>query len=127
MLLASKRHTVAGALWMVLAGLLFVIVAVIVRHLGSNMPAVEAAFIRYVIGLLLLMPVLLRMNWRRVFKDNLGLYAWRGLAHGLAVMLWFFAMARIPIAEVTAIGYTTPIFTTLGAILIFHERIGSGA
>ena len=123
MLLAARRHTVAGALWMVLAGLLFVIVAVIVRHLGSDMPAVEAAFIRYVIGLLLLMPVLLRMNWRRVFEGNLGLYAWRGLAHGIAVMLWFFAMARIPIAEVTAIGYTTPIFTTLGAILIFRERI----
>jgi drug/metabolite transporter (DMT)-like permease len=38
-------------------------------------------------------------------------------------MLWFFAMARIPIAEVTAIGYTTPIFTVVGAVLIFGERI----
>ena len=38
-------------------------------------------------------------------------------------MLWFFAMARIPLAEVTAIGFSTPVFTALGAILIFHERI----
>ncbi len=119
----SKRHYIAGALWMVLAGLLFVAVAVIVRHLGSDLPAVEAAFIRYVFGLLILIPVLLRMNWRRAMGQNLRLYAYRGFAHGLAVMLWFFAMARIPIAEVTAIGYTTPIFTTLGAILIFRERI----
>ena len=108
---------------MVFAGFLFVVVALIVRHLGSDLPAVEAAFIRYVFGLMILIPVLLRMNWRRVIKENLSLYAWRGLAHGVAVMLWFFAMARIPIAEVTAIGYTTPIFTTLGAILIFRERI----
>ncbi len=72
---------------MVLAGLLFVAVAVIVRHLGSDLPAVEAAFIRYVFGLLILIPVLLRMNWRRVMDQNLRLYAYRGFAHGLAVML----------------------------------------
>ena len=46
-----------------------------------------------------------------------------GLVHGLGVMLWFFAMARIPIAEVTAIGYTAPIFTTIGAALFLGETV----
>lgn len=121
---ASPKHNyLSGALWMVAGGLLFVAVAVLVRHLGSDLPAVEAAFIRYVFGLILLIPVIMRMRWRRVRGKNLQLYAWRGLAHGAAVMLWFFAMARIPISEVTAIGYTTPIFTVMGAVLIFGERI----
>jgi len=108
---------------MVLAGMLFVAVTVTVRHLGSDMPAVEAAFIRYVFGLVLLTPVLLRIRWRRITAKNARLYLFRGLVHGLAVMLWFYAMARIPIAEVTAIGYTTPIFTSIGAIVLFGERI----
>ena len=108
---------------MVAGGLLFVAVAVMVRLLGSDLPAVEAAFIRYVFGLLILIPVILQMQWRRVKGANLRLYALRGIAHGVAVMLWFFAMARIPISEVTAIGYTTPIFTVIGAILIFGERV----
>ena len=30
------------------------------------------------------------------------LFVARGLVHGVAVMLWFYAMARVPIAEVTA-------------------------
>lgn len=47
----------------------------------------------------------------------------RGIAHGVGVMLWFYAMARIPISEVTAIGYTTPIFTAVGAIIIFREKV----
>jgi drug/metabolite transporter (DMT)-like permease len=119
----SENNYLAGALWMVAGGLLFVAVAVMVRHLGSDLPAVEAAFIRYVFGLIILIPVLLRMQWRRVRGATLQIYAWRGLAHGAAVMLWFFAMARIPISEVTAIGYTTPIFTVVGAVLIFGERI----
>lgn len=118
----AQNH-LRGILWMVLAGMLFVAVTVTVRHLGSDMPAVEAAFIRYVFGLVLLTPVLLRIRWRRITAKNARLYLFRGLVHGLAVMLWFYAMARIPIAEVTAIGYTTPIFTSIGAIVLFGERI----
>ena len=38
-------------------------------------------------------------------------------------MLWFYAMARIPIAEVTALGYTAPIFVTLGAAIFFGETL----
>ncbi len=108
---------------MLSAGLLFVAVTVMVRHLGSDLPAVEAAFIRYLFGLIFLIPVMLRMRWRSLSRENLGVYSLRGLAHGAAVMLWFFAMARIPLAEVTAIGFTTPIFTTIGAMLIFHEKL----
>lgn len=118
-----QQSNLLGSLWMVAAGILFVAVTVIVRHLGSDLPAAEAAFIRYLFGLVFLTPVMLRMRWHRVTGVNLRLYLFRGIAHGAAVMLWFFAMARIPIAEVTAISYTTPIFTTLGAILIFGEKV----
>ena len=108
---------------MVVSGLLFVAVTITVRHLGSDLPAVEAAFIRYSFGLILLIPAMVKMRWRGLTRQSMSLYSLRGLAHGVAVMLWFYAMARIPIAEVTAIGYTTPIFTTIGAVLIFKERI----
>ena len=37
--------------------------------------------------------------------------------HGVGVILWFYAMARIPIAEVTALGYVAPIFVTIGAAI----------
>jgi drug/metabolite transporter (DMT)-like permease len=114
-----------GCLWMVAGGLLFVAVTVLVRLLGSDMPAVEAAFIRYLIGVILLLPMLWRMRGRSfgLSRSSFPRYALRGLVHGVAVMLWFFAMARIPLAEVTAIGFSTPVFTALGAILIFHEQV----
>ncbi len=118
-----QQNYLAGILWMLLSGLLFVGVTVIVRHLGTNMPAVEAALIRYVFGLIFLIPMIIRFPWRELSRNRLTLYSLRGLAHGVAVMLWFYAMARIPIAEITAVGYTTPIFTAVGAVLIFRERI----
>ncbi len=108
---------------MVLTGLLFVAVTGIVRHLGSQLPAVEAAFLRYAIGLLLISPAFLRLRYHRPSASNMKNYAGRGLVHGIAVMLWFYAMARIPIAEVTAIGYISPIFVTLGAAFFLKEKV----
>jgi len=108
---------------MALTGILFVGVTGIVRHLGSNLPAVEAAFIRYAIGLLIISPVFLRLRHHRPSASNMKFYAGRGLVHGVAVMLWFYAMARIPIAEVTAIGYVSPIFVTLGAVFFLKEKL----
>jgi len=115
---------------MLLTGLLFVSVTGIVRHLGSDMPAAQAAFIRYAFGTLLVLPVVYRLLKKSSYSlpslVQYKLYALRGTAHGVAVMLWFYAMARIPIAEVTAIGYTSPIFTTIGAAVflgeVFHVR-----
>jgi drug/metabolite transporter (DMT)-like permease len=119
----ARRGRLAGILWMLIGGLLFVGVTGIVRHLGSDLPATVAAFMRYLMGLVLLAPVLLRLAAYRPSARALGLYGLRGLVHGLAVILWFYAMARIPIAEVTAIGYTTPIFVTIGAAFFFSERL----
>jgi len=110
-----------GIWWMLLTGLLFVAVTGVVRHLGTDMNPMQAAFIRYAFGVVLIAPVLLRMFAARAAPSRIGLHMLRGLAHGTAVMLWFFAMARIPIAQVTAIGFTTPIFTTMGAVLFLGE------
>lgn len=121
--LSTANRPLAGMAWMVVTGLCFVVVIGIVRHLGSNLPAVESAFIRYLVGIVLFLPILLRM-WRRPPEKKLiAIFAIRGLVHGIGVTLWFFAMARIPIAEVTAIGYTSPIFITIGAAIFLGERL----
>ena len=120
---APRHDTLQGIGWMVLTGILFVCVTGIVRHLGSELPAIEAAFIRYAIGLLLITPVLMKQRPRFPSRAKLILFTARGIVHGVAVMLWFFAMARIPIAEVTAIGYTAPIFVTIGAAMFLGERL----
>jgi drug/metabolite transporter (DMT)-like permease len=120
-LLATKPARAIA--WMALTGVLFVIVTGIVRHLGSDLPAVEAAFIRYAFGAALMAPMLARALHERLVPRRIGLYLLRGAVHGAGVMLWFYAMARIPIAEVTAIGFTAPLFTTIGAALFLGERL----
>lgn len=109
--------------WMLITGLCFVGVTITVRYVGPRIPATEAAFIRYAAGTIFLLPIFFKM-----YTGTVQFYAWktliiRGMAHGFGVILWFFAMARIPIAEVTALGYLTPVLMTIGAALFFGEKL----
>ena len=103
--------------------MLFVGVTVAVRYLGTSMNPVQAAFIRYCFGIVLILPLLSRAGVMSLDRDRLGFHALRGLVHGGGVILWFLAMSRIPISEVTALGFTTPIFVTLGAAVFLSERL----
>ena len=103
--------------------MLFVGVTIAVRYLGTSMNPVQAAFIRYCFGIVLILPLLSRAGVMSLDRDRLGFHALRGLVHGGGVILWFLAMSRIPISEVTALGFTTPIFVTLGAAVFLSERL----
>ncbi|MGB1860406.1 MAG: DMT family transporter [Arenicellales bacterium] len=120
---AGLSGNLRGIAWMLLTGMLFVGVTVAVRYLGTNMNPVQAAFIRYCFGIVLILPLLSRAGIMSLDRDRLGFHALRGLVHGGGVILWFLAMSRIPISEVTALGFTTPIFVTLGAAVFLSERL----
>ena len=52
-IIKEKDNVFAGISWMVVTGLMFVAVTGIVRHVGSEIPAAQAAFIRYLFGLII--------------------------------------------------------------------------
>ena len=108
---------------MVVTGACFVAVTALVKLLGTRIPAPEAAFLRYLLGLVFLVPVLGQLRRIRFDGRTWALFAGRGLAHTVAVALWFFAMARIPIADVTAMNYLSPVYVTLGAALFLGEKL----
>jgi drug/metabolite transporter (DMT)-like permease len=108
---------------MLASGLCFVAVNGIVRHLGTDLPAAQSAFLRFGWGVIFLLPALLGVLRQGLPAGTLPLFLGRGLVHSGAVIFWFYAMARIPVAEVTAIGYLNPVIVTLGAVLFFGERL----
>ncbi|UYV38988.1 DMT family transporter [Rhodobacteraceae bacterium D3-12] len=112
-----------GVLWMILTGFLFVAVNAMVKAMGTRIPAPEAAFLRYAFGLLLLLPMIRPLIRAKLTRRQMTFFAWRGVAHTAAVCLWFYAMARIPIADVTVLNYLSPIYVTLGAALFLGEKL----
>lgn len=110
---------------MVLTGLFFVSVIVVVRHLGDEVPPAQAAFLRYLIGLVFVLPALGPILRARFDGRTLAVFSLRGFLHAIGVIAWFYAMARLPVAEVTAISYLAPIFVTIGAVFVFSERMAT--
>jgi len=111
-----------GILWMLATGIAFVAVAGLVRWIGTDMPPAEAGFLRYVLGLIFIIPALGQLRGAQIRRTDWGLFALRGFAQTMGVILWFYAMARLPVADVVAMGYLTPVWVTLGAALVLGER-----
>lgn len=110
---------------MLLTGVLFVGVTATVKAGGGRIPAAESAFLRYALGLVLLVPMWPTLRRVRLTGAMLGVAMARGVVHAVGVMLWFYAMTQITMAEVTAINYLNPIFVTLGAVLFLGERLAA--
>ncbi|AUH35108.1 EamA family transporter [Paracoccus tegillarcae] len=108
---------------MLVTGLCFVAVNAIVRGLEGALPAPQAAFIRFVIGLVFLLPMLVPVLRKGFPRDVWRMFALRGVLHMAAVIAWFYAMSRITVAEATAIGFLNPIIVTVGAALFLGEKL----
>ena len=118
-----RQNALHGILWMLASGLSFVGVTGIVRSLGTEIPAAQSAFIRFAWGVLFLLPSLWGVLRAGIPLPILRLHLGRGVLHVAAVVCWFYAMARIPVAEVTAIGYLNPVLLTLGTAVFLGEKL----
>lgn len=121
--ITGGQSPLKGILWMLATGASFVAVLACVKIVGDGVPAPQAAFLRFLFGLIFVAPTLVALLRTGPDRGTLALYGWRGLVHSLGVVCWFYAMTRIPIAEVTAMNYLNPIYVTIGAALIFGERL----
>ncbi|SPF78315.1 DMT family transporter [Pseudoprimorskyibacter insulae] len=119
----TPQNPLVGMAWMVVTGLCFVGMTAFVKLLGSRIPAGEAAFLRYLIGLVFLIPMWRDLAAMRLTRRQWGLAAGRGAVHTLGVVLWFYAMTRLPMAEVTAMNYMTPVYVSLLAVVFLGERL----
>ena len=117
------NQSIIGILWMVITTILFVGVTATVRYLEGDVPAPQAAFLRYAIGTLMLAPSLISLSKMKPDRPLLNKFILRGFVHSIGVTLWFYAMSVMPVAEVTAIGFLTYIFVSLGASIFLKEKL----
>lgn len=120
---SSPSRPLVGIFWMLVTGFCFVAVTALVKYMGDGIPPAEAAFLRYLLGLVFLLPMLPALREARLTARQWRLFSLRGIFHTGGVILWFFAMTRIPIAEVTAMNYLAPVYVSIGAALFLGERL----
>lgn len=110
-------------IWAVVAGMLFCCLNVLARAMAQQLESFQAQFMRYLCGILVMLPLVLRHGPAQFMPRRIGGQFTRGAVHAAGLCLWFYALPRIPLANMTAIGFTTPIFIMLGAALVLRERL----
>ena len=94
-----------------------------VRHLSADLHPFEIAFFRNLFGLVVLLPWLLRSRGRLLATRRAGAYGLRAALNLVAMLLFFMALGNAPLAQVQALGFTSPLFAAVLAVLVLGERL----
>ena len=102
----------------------FASMAACVKYLGNAVPAAQVVFCRGVISLVVVALVAWRVGGLgRLKTRNWRSHAVRSLAGALSMFCWFISLTLIPLAQMTTISFTIPLFLTVLALVFLGERI----
>ena len=95
-----------------------------IRYLSDTIHPFEIAFFRSLFALAVVAPWFYRDGLALFHTRRIGLHGLRAVLNLFAMLSFFYALSIAPLSEVTALGFTAPIFTTLLAVLILGEIVG---
>jgi drug/metabolite transporter (DMT)-like permease len=110
----------APPLLLILAAILFALMAVVVKRAAVRLPGPEVAFVRFVIGLLSCGLAATRVRMRT--RNKVGLLL-RGGYGGAAVLLYFSSLAHLPVGVATLLNFTAPVFAAMYAAIFLGEAV----
>ena len=119
--LRSLPPTAQGMALMVATTLCFTAMQAMVRVMGEVLHPFEVAFFRNLFGLLALTPIFLRHGVAPLRTTKLHLHGLRGGLQGGGMLAFFMGVTLIPLAEVTALSFSAPLFGSLLAVLLLGE------
>jgi len=109
----------------VLATLVFTVMATLIKQASARYPVGELVFFR---SFFALVPVLIWTAWRGELVSSLhtqrfGRHFVRSLNGAAGMFLGFSALALLPIADATALGYAAPLMTVVLAVIFLGEKV----
>lgn len=117
-------NNLKAALWMLGAIASFSAMAVAGREVSQWLDTFEIMTYRSLVGIVVLWVILtLTGQWQQVTRRSLGTHVVRNAAHFTGQNLWFYAMTSIPLAQVFALEFTSPIWVVLLSPLILGEPL----
>ncbi|MCZ6511331.1 MAG: DMT family transporter [Alphaproteobacteria bacterium] len=122
----SRSPILTAVLWMVGTLISFTLMAISVRQLAGEIHAFEIQFFRSVGALIILVPIALAKGRTSLKTEQPQLQVYRNLVHFAAQLGWIIGIILLPLSEVFAIEFTTPIWAAIIAALFLGERLNRG-
>ena len=101
-----------------------ILIGVSGRELSSEMSLFQVMFCRNLVCLIATIFAMYFIGWNTIRTRFIGRHLVRNIIHFLATYLWFFGIVSIPMAEVFALEFTTPLWTAILAAVFLGERFG---
>jgi len=114
---------IAAALYMTAAAFGFSLMNVGIREAAAELSPLQVAFLRNLFASITLMPWLAAGGFGALRTTRLKTYFWRAAVGLIAMLMWFSALALLPLADAVALNFTVPLFATLGAALFLGEVV----
>jgi len=121
--MARQTPAVQAMVWMAVAGFLFSFLNLVLRIVALELSGVQAQLMRYICGLIVISPFIFRLGLNAWHPNGMGQQMWRGVVHTTGLLMWFSALPYVGMADITAIGFTQPIFVMLGAMVFLGEKM----
>jgi drug/metabolite transporter (DMT)-like permease len=119
----EKKGRIGGLHYMVATAFCFSVMSLIVKLLGKRLPTGEIVFVRCAVTLVLSY-FMVRAAGVPVWGNRKFFLVLRGLAGFCALFCFFHAVTRLPLADVTVIHFTNPVFTAILAAAFLGEPLG---
>ena len=112
-----------AALWMLGAMLSFTLMAIAGRALHGHLDTFEIMLYRSLLGIVLVLLVGWKADTlREINPGRLPLHVIRNLSHFIGQNLWFYAVALIPLSQLFAFEFSTPLWVALMAPFVLQEK-----
>jgi drug/metabolite transporter (DMT)-like permease len=122
-LIGRLPGTLQAAFWMLVIGTLSTFTLVFARQVSPDIHVFEIVFFRSLFGLVFMLPWLARRGVGALRIGRPALIALRGLLAFFGGASMFYAATLLPLAEITAITFSRPIFASIAAVLFLGEII----
>jgi len=94
-----------------------------VKLLSDDLHPIVICFYRSLMGLILITPFVVRNNFKALQTQNMRLQIFRASINVISMICWFSAIGMMHFEKATALGFTTPLFTTVLAVIVLGEVI----
>ena len=118
-----KKHSIKVVLLVLLSTLFAAIMGTCVKYLSDDLNTFMICFYRCLFGLLLIIPFVPKNNFSALKSKNIKLQFFRSMINIISMICWFAALGMMHLEKATALGFTTPLFTTILAVIILKEVI----
>lgn len=121
---ARQIRPVAAALFMLASCTCFAMNSIIVRYVSADLHPFEIAFFRNVFAAAIIVPMAVWHEGFGIFRANrFDLLSGRAAVNSASMIAWFYAVPLIPLADLTALGFTAPLWATVLAALLLGETV----